>query len=82
MKLRNEEINVKKIIVRSYEYMKIIYVNCRDKNYVKVDHRSYRRNLCSCEKKAWKNKKKKKENEKEKKSVSAAGVNTAVIIKP
>ena len=32
--------------------MKIIYVNCRVKNYMKVDHRSYRRNLCSYEKKA------------------------------
>ena len=59
-KLWNEEINVKKIIVWSYEYMKIIYVNCRVKNYMKVDHRSYRRNLCSYEKKAWKKKRKKK----------------------
>ena len=29
--------------------MKIIYVNCGVKNYMKVDHRSYRRNFCSCE---------------------------------
>ena len=36
----------------SYEFMKIIYVNCEVKNYVKVDHRSYRRNFCICEKKA------------------------------
>ena len=34
--------------------MKIIYVNCGVKSYVKVDHCSYRRNFCSCEKKAWK----------------------------
>ena len=34
--------------------MKIIYVNCEVKNYVKVDHRSYRRNFCiNCEKKAF-----------------------------
>ena len=26
------------------------------KNYMNVDHRSCRRNLCSCEKKAWKKK--------------------------
>ena len=36
--------------------MKIIYVNCGVKNYMKVDHHSYRRNFCSCEKKAWKKK--------------------------
>ena len=35
--------------------MKIIYVNCGVKNYLKEDHRSCIRNLCSCEKKAWKN---------------------------
>ena len=35
-------------------YMKIIYVNCGVTNYMKVDHHSYRRNFCSCEKKAWK----------------------------
>ena len=34
--------------------MKIIYVNCGVKNYMKVDHCSYRRNFCSCEKKVWK----------------------------
>ena len=38
--------------LRSYEYMEIIYVNCGVKNYIKVDHRCYRRNFCSCEKKA------------------------------
>ena len=38
----------------SYEYMKIIHVNCGVKNYMKVDHRSYRRNFRSCEKEAWK----------------------------
>ena len=27
-----------------HEYMKIIYVNCGLKNYMKVDHCSYRRN--------------------------------------
>ena len=32
--------------------MKIIYEN---KNCSKEDHRSYRRNFCSCEKKVWKN---------------------------
>ena len=53
-----------------------MYVNCRVKNYMKVDHRSYRRNLCSYEKKEWKKKRKKKIE----KSVSAAGVNSAVII--
>ena len=31
--------------------MKIIYVNCGVKNYLKEDHRSYIRNLCNCEKK-------------------------------
>ena len=36
--------------------MKIIYVNCGVKSYMKVDHCSYRRNFCSCEKKAWKKK--------------------------
>ena len=35
--------------------MKIIYENCGVKNYMKEDHRSYRRNFCSWEKKAWKN---------------------------
>ena len=39
----------------SHEYMKIIYENCGVKNYMKEDHRSYWRNFCSCEKKAWKN---------------------------
>ena len=34
--------------------MKIIYVNFGMKNYLKEDHDSYIRNLCSCEKKAWK----------------------------
>ena len=32
--------------------MKITYVNCGVKNYVKEDHRSYIRNFCSCERKA------------------------------
>jgi len=35
----------------SYEYMKIIYMNYGVKNYMKDDHRSYRRNFCSFEKK-------------------------------
>ena len=35
--------------------MKIIYENCGVKNYMKEDQHSYRRNFCSCEKKAWKN---------------------------
>ena len=30
--------------VTVHEYMKIIYVNCELKNYMKVDHCSYRRN--------------------------------------
>ena len=30
--------------------MKIIYVNCGVSNYLNEDHRSYFRNLCSCEK--------------------------------
>ena len=34
--------------------MKIMYENCAVKNYMKEDHRSYRCNFCSCEKKAWK----------------------------
>ena len=34
--------------------MKIIYVNCGVKNYLKEDHRSYIHNLCSCEKKVCK----------------------------
>ena len=34
--------------------MKIIYVNCGVKNYMNEDHRSWIRNFCSCEKKAWK----------------------------
>ena len=29
--------------------MQITYVNCGVKNYMKVNHRSYRRNFCSCE---------------------------------
>ena len=32
--------------------MKIIYVNCGVKNYLKEDHHSCIRSLCSCEKKA------------------------------
>ena len=32
--------------------MKITYVNCGVKNYVKEDHRSCIRNFCSCERKA------------------------------
>ena len=32
--------------------MKIIYVNCGVKNYLKEDHRSCIYSLCSCEKKA------------------------------
>ena len=32
------------IEVTVHEYMKIIYVNCGLKNYMKVDHCSYRRN--------------------------------------
>ena len=64
--------------------MKIIYVNCRVKNYMKVDHRNDRCNLRSCEKKASKkqNKTKQNKNKGKEKSVSAAGVNTAVVIKP
>ena len=50
-------------------------MNCGVKNYMTVgDHRSYRSNLCSCEKKeAWKKRKK----ERKEKSVSAAGVRKA-----
>ena len=36
--------------------MKIIYVNCGVSNLMESDHRSYIRNFCSCEKKAWKKK--------------------------
>ena len=36
----------------NYEYMKIIYVNRGVKNYLKEDHRSCIRDLCSCEKEA------------------------------
>ena len=35
----------------SYEYMKITYENCVVKNYMKEDHRSYRRNFCSVKRK-------------------------------
>ena len=35
----------------------MIYENCGVKNYMKEDHRSYKRNFCSCEKKALKKKK-------------------------
>ena len=38
----------------SYGHMNIIYENCGVKNYMKEYHRSYKRNFCSCEKKAWK----------------------------
>ena len=30
-------------LARSYEYMKVIYVNCGVKNYMEVDYRRYRR---------------------------------------
>ena len=52
--------------------MKIIYVNCGVKNYMKVDHRSYRRNFCSCENNN--NNKKKKKKKKKKKSTLAVGL--------
>ena len=39
------------------QYMKIIYVNCGVKNYMKEDHRNYIRNFCSCKKKAYLKKK-------------------------
>ena len=39
-------------MMMNYEYVKIIHVNCGVKNYLKEDHRSYIRNLRSCEKKA------------------------------
>ena len=32
--------------------MKIVYENCGVKDYIKEDHRSYRRNFCSCGKRA------------------------------
>ena len=48
--------------------MKIIYVNCWVKNYMKVDHRSYRRNFCSCEDNNNNN-----NNNKKKKSTLAVG---------
>ena len=32
----------------------MIYENCGVKNDMKEDHRSYKRNFCSCEKKALK----------------------------
>ena len=46
-----------KMYLWSFEYMKIIYENCRVKNYMKEDHRSYRHNLCTtvAKRKAWKN---------------------------
>ena len=34
--------------------MKMIYENCGVKNYMREDHRIYKRNFCSCEKKALK----------------------------
>ena len=33
----------------------VYYLICTVTNYVKVHHRSYRGNFCSCKKKAWKN---------------------------
>ena len=33
---------------------KTYYLNFGVKNYMKVDHRSYRRNFCNCKKKDWK----------------------------
>ena len=42
--------------------MKIIYVNCGVNNYMKVDHRSYRRNFSSCENNNNNKKKKKKKS--------------------
>ena len=53
--------------------MKIIYVNCGVKNYMKVDHRSYRRNFCRCENNNNNNNKKKKTTTKKKKSTLAVG---------
>ena len=54
--------------------MKIIYVNCWVKNYMKVDHRSYRRNFCSCENNNNNNNNnKKKKKKKKKKSTLAVG---------
>ena len=44
----------KKFHFWNYEYMKIIHVNSRVNNYLKEDHRSCIRNLCSYQKKAWK----------------------------
>ena len=46
--------------------MKIIYVNCGVKNFMKVDHRSYRRNFCSWENNNNNNNKKKKKKKKKK----------------
>ena len=34
--------------IKLSKYMKIIYGNCGVKNYMKEDHRSCRRNFCSC----------------------------------
>ena len=41
------------LLIKLSKYMKIIYENCRVKNYMKEDHRSCRRNFCSWEKKAF-----------------------------
>ena len=53
--------------------LKIMYVNCGVKNYMKVDHRSYRRNFCSCENNNNNNNNKKKTKKKKKKSTLAVG---------
>jgi len=47
-----KDLHKKITLYSNYEYMKIIDVNCGVKNYLKEDHRSYKRNLCSCEKRA------------------------------
>ena len=58
--------------------MKTIYVNCRAKNYIESRSSQLQTQLMQVRKESVK---KKKERKKEK-TVSAAGVNTAVIVKP
>ena len=46
---------LKQKILKFWIWKSYNYVNCGVKNYMKEDHRNYRRKFCSCEKAAWKN---------------------------
>ena len=49
--MRLKVIMIARVLCQSYEYMKIIYENCRVKNYTNEDRCSYRHNFSSCQKK-------------------------------